>query len=120
MKFLPIVLAVAVLAACSSKSNTLRTFGSSALPPTTSRVCILGQSSDILLEIPKTLVGDIRARKENDRQGDVYDLFAEEVRRAGGNVATVTATKAQRMRGNGYFVDPALRFDCQAAGGQVR
>lgn len=120
MKLLPILFAAAALAACSSKSNITRNYGSVALPPTTGKVCIIDQSSDLLVEIPNQLVGEIRVRKENDRQGDAYDLFAEELRRAGGNLATIIAKKEDRLRGNGFFIDPKLQFNCAAAGGQLR
>lgn len=111
---------IAVCSGCATKTVVERTPGIATLPPQAGLVCILPSDGGILNEIPNTPIGLVKLRKRGDVPGDILDLLANEVRRNGGNLATIGKLNDARGHGYAYFVDPALKFNCQAAGGMVR
>lgn len=114
------VLLVASICGCASKTVVERTPGVAVLPASTGVVCILPSDGGILNEIPNQPIGLVKLRKSGDIPGDILNLFANEVRRNGGNVATIGKLNDARGHGYAYFVDPKLQFNCQAAGGFPR
>ena len=112
------VLLCLLTAACGSQSKTAlsRPAGVRIFPAYSGPVCVL--SYPLPAEIPAQPVGVVKARRKGGE--DPVDVLARGVREAGGTIIYLAARSRGAAWGHAYYVDPALKLDCLAAGGEAR
>ena len=119
MRAIPLVIAAVLIAGCASKFAFLPTTGAA---PTTGavidRVCVV--TKYLPHEIPFTDLGRATVRKGKDQPGDVFTYIATIAKGRGGNTVHIIKSTDNRAVGYVYYIDPALRLDCAAAGGMLR
>lgn len=107
-----------LITACGSQSKIglSRPAGVRIFPAYSGPVCVL--SYPLPAEIPAQPVGVVKVRRKGGE--DPVDVLARGVREAGGTIIYLAARSRGAAWGHAYYVDPALKLDCLAAGGEPR